>query len=139
MRRIIQVYESRSMKALLTALMLCNAALFVFGALQHAGVTIGSLHEPTIIPASVVEALCAVALSCGAAAVTKHSLDAWRAAFIGNLVAIVGVVIGMVALAMGAGPRTASNDLYHRIMLALATASLLILLAPAGRTALKRN
>jgi hypothetical protein len=64
MRRIIQVYESRSMKALLTALMLCNAALFVFGALQHAGVTIGSLHEPTIIPASGVEALCAVALSC---------------------------------------------------------------------------
>jgi hypothetical protein len=92
------------MKALLTALMLCNVALFVFGALQHAGVTIGSLHEPTIIPASVVEALCAVALSCGAAAVTKHSLNAWRAACTGNLVAIVGVVIGMVALAMGAGP-----------------------------------
>jgi Na+-transporting NADH:ubiquinone oxidoreductase subunit NqrB len=87
----------------------------------------------------VVEALCAVALSCGAAAVTKHSLNAWRAAFVGNLVAIVGVVIGMVALAMGAGPRTARNDLYHRIMLALATASLLILLVPAGRTALKRN
>jgi hypothetical protein len=45
----------------------------------------------------------------------------------------------MVALAMGAGPRTASSDLYHRIMLALAMASLLILLVPAGRTALKRN
>jgi hypothetical protein len=67
--------------------------------------------RPTIIPASVVEALCAVELSCGAAAVTKHSLNAWRAACTGNLVAIVGVVIGMVALAMGAGPRTASNDL----------------------------
>jgi hypothetical protein len=30
------------MKPLLTALMLGNAALFVFGALQHAGVAIGS-------------------------------------------------------------------------------------------------
>jgi len=30
------------MKPLLTALMLRNAALFVFGALQHAGVAIGS-------------------------------------------------------------------------------------------------
>jgi hypothetical protein len=64
----------------------------------------------------------------------KQSLKAWRAAFIGNLVAIIGVAIGMVALA-GAGPRTASNDLYHGIMLALATASLVILLVPAGRIA----
>ena len=119
--------------------MLGNAALFVFGALQHAGVAIGSLHEPVIVPASVVEVLCAVALSWGAGAVLKQSLKAWRAAFIGNLVAIIGVAIGMVALAVGAGPRTASNDLYHGIMLALATASLVILLVPAGRTELKRN
>ena len=62
------------MKPLLTALMLGNAALFVFGALQHAGVAIGSLHEPVIIPASVVEVLCALALSWGAAAVLKQSL-----------------------------------------------------------------
>jgi Na+-transporting NADH:ubiquinone oxidoreductase subunit NqrB len=127
------------MKPLRTALMLGNAALLVFGAVQHAGVAIGSLHEPVIVPASVVEVLCALALSWGAAAVLKQSLKAWRAAFIGNLVAIIGVVIGMVALAVGAGPRTASNELYHRIMLALATASLVILLVPAGRKALRRN
>jgi Na+-transporting NADH:ubiquinone oxidoreductase subunit NqrB len=127
------------MKPLLTALMLGNAVLFVFGALQHAGVAIGPLREPVIVPASVVEVLCALALGWGAAAVLKQSLKAWRAAFIGNLVAIIGVVIGMVALAMGGGPRTASNDLYHRIMLALATASLVILVVPAGRTALRRN
>jgi len=107
--------------------------------LQHAGVAIGSLHEPVIVPASVVEVLCALALSWGTAAVLKQSLKAWRAAFIGNLVAIIGVVIGMVALALGPGPWTASNDLYHGIMLALATASFVILLVPAGRTALKRN
>jgi hypothetical protein len=102
------------MKPLLTALMLGTEALFLFGALQHAGVAIGSLHEPVIVPASVVEVLCAVALSWGAAAVLKQSLKAWRAAFIGNLVAIIGVAIGMVALAVGAGPRTASNDLLPR-------------------------
>ena len=127
------------MKPLLTALMLGNAALCVFGALQHAGVAMGSLHEPTILPASIVEVLCALALSWGAAAVLKQSRKAWRAAFIGNLVAIIGVAIGIVALALGAGPRTASNDLYHGIMLALATASLVILLVPAGRTELRRN
>jgi hypothetical protein len=31
----------------------------------------------------------------------------------GNAVVIAGVAIGMVALAVGAGPRTVSNDLYH--------------------------
>ena len=92
-----------------------------------------------IVPASIVEVLCALALSWGAAAVLKQSPKAWRAAFLGNLVAILGVTIGLVALAAGAGPRTASNDLYHGIMLALATASLVILLVPAGRTALRRN
>jgi hypothetical protein len=30
-----------------------------------------------------------------------------------------GVLLGIAALAAGAGPRTASNDLYHRIMLIL--------------------
>jgi Na+-transporting NADH:ubiquinone oxidoreductase subunit NqrB len=127
------------MKPLLTVLMLGNAAVFVFGALQHAGVAIGSLHEPVIIPASVVELLCASALSWSTLAVMKQSPKAWRGAFIANLIAILGVVIGMVALALGAGPRTASNDLYHRIMLALAVASLVILLVPAGRRALRRN
>jgi hypothetical protein len=53
------------MKAPLAALMLGNGAVFVFGALQHAGVSIGPLHEPTIVPA-IVEAFCALALSWGA-------------------------------------------------------------------------
>src|SRR5215472_10679633 len=124
------------MKKLLMTLMLGNAALFVLGALQHAGVQIGPLHEPVIVPASIVEALCGLALGWGAAAVLKRSLKAWRAALIGNLVAMLGVVIGMVSLAVGGGPRTASNDLHHRMMLALAAVSLLILVVPSIRSAL---
>lgn len=46
---------------------------------------------------------------------------------IANLIALFGVVIGLVSLAVGAGPRTASNDLYHRIMLSLIAAALLLL------------
>ena len=126
------------MKSLLIALMVGNAAIFVFGALQHAGVQIGPLREPVIVPASIVEALCGLALGWGAAAVLKRSLKAWRAALIGNLVAILGVAIGMVSLAVGAGPRTASNDLHHGMMLALAAVSLLILVVPSLRSALTR-
>lgn len=127
------------MRQMLTALMLGNAALFVLGALQHAGVAIGPLREPVIIPASIVELLCAVALIWGVVAAWTRSPKAWRATLIGNVVAIAGVAIGMVALAAGAGPRTVSNDLYHRIMVALSATSLVILLVPAGRTALKRH
>ncbi len=123
---------------MLTILMLGNAALFVFGALQHAGVAIGLLREPVIVPASIVELLCALALIWGVVAVLTGSQKAWPAALIGNVVAIAGVTIGMVALAVGAGPRTGSNDLYHTIMLVLAVASLVTLFIPAGRAALKR-
>ena len=126
------------MRQTVVILILGNAALFLLGALQHAGVAIGPLHEPLIIPASIVEVLCALALIWGAAAVLIRSHKAWRAVLIGNLVAIAGVTIGMVALAAGAGPRTASNDLYHRIMLALAASSLIIIFVPHGRSALKR-
>jgi len=101
--------------------------------------SIGPLHEPVIVPASIVEIICALALVWGAVAVLRQSPKAWRAALLGNLVAILGGAIGMVSLAVGAGPRTASNDLYHRIMLALAAASLLVLIVPAGRAALLRN
>lgn len=127
------------MKQTLVALMLANAALFVFGAMQHAGVAIGPLSEPIIVPASIVELLCALALIWGAVAVLTGSPKARRAALIGNLVAIAGVTIGIIALAAGAGPRTASNDLSHKMMLALAAASLLTLFVPAGRAALKRQ
>ncbi len=127
------------MRQLLAVLMLGNAALFVFGALQHAGVGFGPLREPVIIPASIVELVCALTLIWGFVAVLTVSVKAWRAALIGNVIAMSGVAIGMVALAAGAGPRTASNDLYHRIMLALAAASLVILFVPTGRAALKRH
>lgn len=127
------------MKRLLAILMLGNAALFVFGAVQHGGFRIGSFQEPRIPPASIVESVCALALIVGAIAVLTAWPSAWLAALIGNVVPIMGVVTGMVALAAGRAPRTASNDLYHKIMLMLAIASLIILFVPVGRAALKRN
>lgn len=126
------------MRQTVAALMLANAALFLFGATQHAGIRIGPLSEPTILPASIVETLCALALIVGSFAAWTQSRRALPAALAGNLVAVTGVIIGMVALALDAGPRTASNDLYHRIMLALAGAAIVVLLLPSGRRTLKR-
>ncbi|HYL37700.1 MAG TPA: hypothetical protein VEV17_17425 [Bryobacteraceae bacterium] len=115
------------MRTLLGSMMISNAALFLFGAVQHAGVPMGRFHEPRIIPAAMVETLCGIALACGAAWMLADSKMGWRLALITNIVALAGVLLGIAALAAGAGPRTASNDLDHRVMLGLIGASILIL------------
>jgi hypothetical protein len=125
------------MKIFLGCLMIANAGLFFFGAVQHAGVGIGHFREPRIIPAAIVESLCGLSLVWGVAAVFGHSPGEWRTAMIANLVPLGGVSLGMAALVAGRGPRTASNDLYHHIMLALIGASLFILFF--ARSALNRS
>jgi hypothetical protein len=115
------------MKTAAGLLMIANAALFFFGAVQHAGVAIGSFHEPRIIPAAIVETLCGLSLLLGATALFRGWRVRWRVALITNFVALGGVLLGIAALAAASGPRTASNDLYHRVMLLLIGASVLTL------------
>ncbi|HZR64366.1 MAG TPA: hypothetical protein VFA85_04410 [Terriglobales bacterium] len=125
------------MKAVLGIIMLANAALFFFGAIQHVGITLGAFHEPRIIPAAIVETICGISLTWGAAIVLGRPVLGWSAPLISNLIALAGVCLGMIALAHGRGPRTASNDLYHHIMLTLIAVSLLVLLL--GKTALRQG
>lgn|SRR5262249_28408738 len=115
------------MKTVAGLLMIANAAIFFFGGVQHAGITFGRFHEPLIIPAAIVESVCGLCLLWGAIALFRNSTRRWRIAFITNLIALGGVLLGIAALAVGAGPRTASNDLYHRMMLILIGAVTLIL------------
>lgn len=121
------------MKQLLLTLMFANAALLVFGAVQHAGIAVGPFREPPITPATIVESICAAALIWGASATAAGARSRWGAAVTGNLITVAGVALGIVASHFGRGPHTASNDLYHKIMLALAAASLVVLFLPAGR------
>jgi len=108
--------------------MALNAALFVFGAIQHTGVEIGRFSEPVIAPAAIVESVCALSLLWGLWAVLRDSPAFWRIALTGNLMALAGVLLGVVALAAGRGPRTASNDNLHVAMLTLSGLSLSALL-----------
>ena len=125
------------MKTLAGLLMIANAAIFFFGGVQHAGITIGRFHEPLIIPAAIVEAVCGLCLLWGAIALLRNSRARWRVALVTNLVALGGVLLGIAALAAGAGPRTASNDLYHRVMLILIVTVILLLFF--GRSQLKQD
>jgi hypothetical protein len=112
---------------LLQVVMILNAVFFLAAATEHAGAAIGPFREPTIIPATIVEIICGVSLAWGAAAVMLRSGSRWRVALITNLVALAGVLLGIAALAAGRGPRTASNDVHHGIMLTLIITSLAIL------------
>jgi hypothetical protein len=125
------------MKTVAGVLMIANAALFFFGSVQHAGVAVGRFHEPLIIPAAIVETLCGLCLLWGVVALFRGWRMRWRLALIANVVALGGVLLGIVALAIGAGPRTASNDLYHRVMLILIVTVILILLF--GRSQMKQD
>jgi hypothetical protein len=107
------------MRVVLGWLMALNMALFIFGAVQHVGLEIGPFSEPVIVPAAIVESICALSLLWGLWAVFCESPALWRIAFICNLVALAGVLLGIVALAAGRGPRTVSNDNLHRAMLTL--------------------
>ncbi|HEY6618733.1 MAG TPA: hypothetical protein VIY68_04245 [Steroidobacteraceae bacterium] len=112
------------MRSLIGLLMALNAALFLFGAIQHTGVAIGRLSEPVIVPAAIVESICSVSLLCGLWAVWRDFPAYWRVILAANLIALAGVLLGIVALAAGRGPRTVSNDNLHRAMLTLIALSL---------------
>jgi len=118
------------------------AVTFFFGALLHLGGRVplgfGALEEPRILPATVVEGLCGLALAVAAFAVLARTGWARTAALAANAFALGGVLLGMAALALGAGPSTELNTIYHRVMVVALVAVLVLLISPTGRTALRR-
>ena len=84
------------------------ALTFFVGALLHLGwrIPLGFtvLAEPRILPATVVEGLCGLALAVAAIAVFTSMSWAWTAAFAAHAFALGGVLLGVSALALGAGP-----------------------------------
>ena len=116
------------------------AATFFLGALLHLGARVplgfAMLAEPRILPATVVEGLCGLALSAAAFAILARKGWARPAAIAAHAFALGGVLLGTAALAAGAGPSTDLNTVYHRVMLVALAAVLALLLTPAGRAAL---
>jgi hypothetical protein len=147
-RREVTMIESTgdprsAMKIAVGILSAVYAVTFFCGALLHLGVQIplgaAVLAEPTILPAAIVESLCGLALSFGAFAVFARWNRAWTAVFAAHAFALGGVLLGVTALALGAGPSTDLNTMYHRVMLVGLVAVLALLLTPAGRTAFRRE
>jgi len=119
------------------------AVTFFIGALLHLGVRIPVgftvLAEPRIVEATIVEGLCGLFLTVGAYATLARKTWAWPALAAAHAFALGGVLLGMAALAVGAGPSTVLNAVYHRVMLVALAAGLAALLTPVGRAALGRG
>lgn len=120
------------MAALIRALVVVNGVTFLVFAASHAGTSVPlglvTLAEPRIVPAMVVEGLCGLAFVLSAVALFTHRPWAAPATLAAHVFALAGVLLGMAALAAGRGPRTATNDIYHRVMLVV----LLVGITPAS-------
>ena len=116
------VHHGSGITTLIGVLSAIYAATFFLGALLHLGVEVplglAVLDEPGILPATIVEGLCGLALAVAALAVFARVNR---------------------ALAVGAGPSTELNTIYHRVIVVALVAVLALLLSPAGRTALRRT
>jgi len=134
------IHRGTGVATVVGALSALYAATFLFGALLHLGVRVplgfAVLAEPRILPATVVEGLCGLALSVAAWAILARKGWARTAAIAAHAFALVGVLLGTAALAAGAGPSTDMNTVYHGVMLVALAAVLALLLTPAGRASL---
>ncbi len=103
------------MTQLLRAIMVLLAGSFFVGAYLHTGhdLPLGFTTSMSLASAlaAAVETICGIALLAGAI-LAGRSRSPHRDVTIAHAIAIAGVILGMVALAAGRGPRTESNDMY---------------------------
>lgn len=132
-----------SVAVVVRVLVLGEAVVFLTAALVHLGIHIPvgvmALAEPRIIPATIVEGFCGLVFAGSAYAVFTRKPWAWKATTTAHVVALAGVLLGMVALAIGLGPHTEANALYHRVMLVVLVGGLLLLVTPISRATLGRS
>jgi len=122
----------------ITVLMVAEAVTFLLAALLHLGIPLG-FSEPRIIPAAIVEGLCGLFLAVSLSGVVTRTTWAWGSALAAHLVAVAGVLLGIISLALGLGPSTVANTIYHRVILGVLIVVLVLLATPAARAALGRR
>ena len=110
------------------ALLLFEAATFVAAALIHTGKLLdGYRHHE----ARIAETVIAIVLLAGLALTWSPSPWARRAAVVAQAFAILGVLVGLLTIAVGVGPRTVLDLAYHVAILAVLIAGLAV--AGGGR------
>jgi hypothetical protein len=130
-------------RLLLTIVISIEALAFAFSAYLHTGSRLsflpGFFHDPQIVGAPIVEGACGVLLGIAALLTIFGLGSAWAVAVGAHLTAIVADVMGMILIAVGAGPDSPYNYLFHRVGLAVLVVVLGCLLTRPARSALRRS
>lgn len=110
-----------ALRRALGGLLLLHALIFLLFALLHAGLPLGPVREPVIVPATIVETLCAAAMLTGAYGALSGRAWAWDGLIYTQSAALGGVMLGILSLAFGPAVATGLLTWYHSAMaLALA-------------------
>ncbi|MDX3105653.1 hypothetical protein ACIBO5_13325 [Nonomuraea angiospora] len=113
-----------ALRRALGGLSLLYALIFLSFGLLHAGISFGPVREPVIVPAAIVETLCAAAMFAGAYGVLAGRGWAWDGLIYSHSAALGGVLMGILSLALGAGPSSALLSWYHSVTAVLLAAGL---------------
>jgi hypothetical protein len=126
--------------ALLPVIIGLEAIGFLLAALLHVGVPLPvGFWEPVIMPAAIAEGLIGFFLAIAALALVAGDRLGWPLAVAAHVFGVAGVIVGMIALAVGAGPSTEANETYHRVALIVLVAILALLWTGPGRRAAGRE
>lgn len=109
----------------LRLIMSIEAAIFLVGALVHSGLLIGGYEHAK---ARVAEAVIVAVLLAGVGWSWVRPIRSRRAALASQGFALAGTAVGLFTIAVGVGPRTALDLVYHAIILMVLTAGLLVAL-----------
>jgi hypothetical protein len=102
--------------AAVRTLVLIEAAMFALASLVHGGhLAPGYDHRN----ARIAEAVIAVVLSLGLVASVVWPSQARRAALVAQAFALLGTLVGLFTIAVGVGPRTVPDVVYHVLIVAL--------------------
>lgn len=123
----------------ISVLIVAETITFLLATLLHLGVPAPlGFTQPLIIPAAIVEGLCALFLAMSAYAIFTGKTWAWRVTLAAHIFAVAGVLLGILATTRSpAGGEP--NFIYHRVILVVLIIVLILLATPSARVALGRR
>jgi hypothetical protein len=110
-------------------IVVCEAIVFLFASALHTG----AFGVPSLFAAMIVEGLCGIGCVFSAYAIFAHKRWARKTATIVQVLILVGVLLGVFALARDADIRTPLNVGLHVVMLVLIVVGLFLLALPGTR------
>ncbi len=118
-------------------LMLLEAATFGVAAVLHldARISLGfvTVHGERVGQAAIAELVICGVLAFGAAVVLARPADARQLACVVTGFAIFGVIVGLTTIALGVGPRTIPDLVYHITIMVVLLISFAVLMNRRAR------